>query len=233
MTTANDSTTADDPENSIDADVPASEHDLTAWDDGIESSADRGDGSAYVAEVVGEHPKYGIDRDFLSEKHDGGARSLPVQRIDIHDVVEVQHCDADPERTYQYIDGMTVEDGHLVDIETTVLDGQDEAIKALDWTGSGERQQLMDEIENQLGALDTGELRTVARQMGSEGDAGDPAEKATVHPADLPDDVRREVTRMRKAFRTAYQDHLGVAPDEDTRAALIDAALLVEKQRRE
>lgn len=213
------------------------------------------DSKAWVAQITGGHPKYGADREFLTNK-DGDRRYATFDTltrpngVQIGDVLEIAHNDVCDERRYAIITDMddadkTFELQDLADADTAADRADMPRRKRLQ---DPAEQELSDRIESKLADADKDQLADIADTLDidvadAEADADDESDDIgtkrpdpTIAPDKFPgesDDINTAAGRLaqlRKNFKTTTKEHTGRAPTADERAALIDAFGVLVKQ---
>jgi len=110
---------------------------LSAWVEKNGGVHDNFGKTWYVAEVVGPHEKYNLERDFLSYKTDSsysgktGSKAIDVDDLKEGAVYEVRGDSWGNKHRRLYRLVSITEKDDSVELETEQLDGEDEALAAL------------------------------------------------------------------------------------------------------
>lgn len=126
--------------------------------------------TAYVARITGEHEKYNLAREFLSEKIDSsysgktGRKAVPDEEIAVGDVVEVRGDSWGNEqvRYYAVVDAEETDDG--LRFGTERLDGQDAVLDRLRNGSGSDAPDLRRRLQVLAGDLDEPGLRATIQE---------------------------------------------------------------------
>jgi hypothetical protein len=187
-------------------------------------------GGFYLAEVTGEHPKYGLDRAFVTDKRS-------PYHVDAADLIigTVYELKAEDSGVRVYFQWNGLDDGSP---DMTVLDEGDnvdtdailEVVNGADAESMSVRQRAHEMVDD----ADTDELETLLEMFEDsdfDGSSGDPGEIATVDLSDVPTDVRKNIQLYKRSFSAAFNRHTGDSPSAGLLAIAIDAGAVAERNR--
>jgi hypothetical protein len=120
----------------------------------------------YVAEITGEHDKYGLARDFISTKIDSsysgstGTKAVDVEDLTVGACYEVRgDSHGNKHQRFVRLDDIEHTDDGVV-LETTRLNGEDAVLDELG-NGATRKKELRASIQDDLSDLDVDDLEAV------------------------------------------------------------------------
>lgn len=205
----------------------------------------------YLARVAGEHPKYGVDREWVTAKNSPYSLD-PISDVHAGEVYELKDGRDDKNvRAAFVLDGIEGASGaDTVAVEVTVIDAapvdggaqdtgldNDEVLAVFESDDASDAAQARDtrqRAHDLVDAADPDDLAALVDVLDNAADRAteDPSDLARTDLASVPDSVRQDAQLYHSSFATAVEKHTGVEPSTQLRAAAIDAAVLAQKQKR-
>lgn len=191
----------------------------------------------YVAEIVGEHPKYGLDREFVTSQNspyclkpadfeEGAVYELKDERTNVRTYFTIVYPDDGPLGDDVPFEVHVVDRGDDVD--------EDEILEIVDGEADGEmaavRAQVHDLVDE---ATDPEALEAMAAMLEEGSDARDPGAVATVDLTTVPTSVRQNAQLFSKCFAAAFEKQTDHDAGIHLQAAALDAGVLYEQKRRQ
>lgn len=191
----------------------------------------------YVAEITGEHDKYGLDREFVTSKRspyslvpgdfdEGTVYELKDDREDFRGYFTAEYPDDEPLgdkvpfRVSLVDEGDNVDQDAILDIVGGEADGRMAAVR-------NRVRTLVDD------ATDPEALEAMATMLEDADDTRDPGEVATVDLTAVPTDVHQNAQLFGRCFSAAFERQTGQTAGVHLQAAALDAAVLAERKKRD
>lgn len=144
----------------------AATRNLQKWIAANGGASDNFSKTFYVAEITGEHEKYGLARDFISQKNDSsysgktGTKAVNVDDLTVGACYEIRgDSHGNKHRRFVRLDDIDHRDDGVV-IETTCLDDEDAVLDELG-NGATRKKDLRASIQDDLSDMDVDGLEVV------------------------------------------------------------------------
>lgn len=191
----------------------------------------------YVGRITGDHPKYGLDREFITSKQ--SPYSLQAADFEEGEVYEIKD-DREALRAYfsvEYPDDEPL--GDDVPFHVTVVDQGDSVDEdAILDIVEGETDGRMAGVRNRVHTLvdeaaDPEALEAMATMLENTDDVRDPGELTHADLSQVPTAVRDDAQLFAKCFSAAFEKHTGQSAGVHHQAAALDGAVLAKRKKRE
>lgn len=192
--------------------------------DGVSTNA-----TFYVAHITGDHPKYGLDRDFVTSQ-DSPYTLSPGDFTD-GEVYEVKADDTNLRVYFQWsaADPGDPQGTHSIE----VLDEGDrvDSDMILDVVQGDESASVRADVHRMVDDASEETLELIRAMLDGDTDSLDSGEAARVDLSAVPPHVRKNAKLSEQCFAAAFEKQTGLKPGVHLRAASLDASVLYQRRQ--